>query len=50
LVRERLAKRHLAAGIEATIQAAVQRAEENDIPNGTMIRSMLVKPDMIIQN
>lgn len=50
LVRDRLAKRHLAAGIEASMEAAVQRAEENDIPNGAMIRSMLVKPDLIIVN
>lgn len=50
LVRKRLAKRHLAAGIETTMEAAVRRAEENDIPNGTMIRSMLVAPDLIIEN
>ncbi|OAL05242.1 P-loop containing nucleoside triphosphate hydrolase protein [Phaeosphaeriaceae sp. SRC1lsM3a] len=50
LVSKRLAKRHLAAGIETTMEAAVRRAEENDIPNGTMIRSMLVAPDLIIEN
>lgn len=50
VVRERLAKRHLAAGIETSMPAAIQRAEENDIPNGAMIRSMLVKPDLTIQN
>jgi pantothenate kinase len=50
LVRNRLAKRHLAAGIESTMQAAVQRAEENDIPNGAMIGSMSFKPDLIIEN
>jgi pantothenate kinase len=50
LVRNRLVKRHLAAGIESTMEAAIQRAEENDIPNGAMIRSMLVKPDLIIEN
>jgi hypothetical protein len=32
------------------MQAAVQRAEQNDIPNGTLIRSMLIEPDVIIEN
>ncbi|KAL5119956.1 hypothetical protein ACEQ8H_002054 [Pleosporales sp. CAS-2024a] len=50
VVRDRLAKRHLAAGIENSMQAAVQRAEENDIPNGELIRSMLIRPDLIIEN
>lgn len=50
LVRKRLAKRHLSAGIETTMEAAVRRAEDNDIPNGAMIRSMLVAPDLVIEN
>ncbi|OAL46761.1 phosphoribulokinase/uridine kinase [Pyrenochaeta sp. DS3sAY3a] len=50
LIRERLAQRHLAAGIETSMAAATKRAEENDIPNGEMIRSMLVSPDVIIEN
>ncbi|KAI4937239.1 uncharacterized protein J4E92_001969 [Alternaria infectoria] len=49
-VRERLAQRHLAAGIETSMSAAIARAEENDIPNGDLIRSMMVKPDVIIEN
>ncbi|KAA8618611.1 CoaA Panthothenate kinase [Pyrenophora tritici-repentis] len=49
-VRVRLAQRHLAAGIETSMPAAIARAEENDIPNGELIRSMLMKPDVIIQN
>lgn len=49
-VRDRLAKRHLAAGIETSMSAAIARAEENDIPNGELIRSMMVKPDVIIEN
>jgi len=49
-VRDRLAGRHLAAGIEDSMQAAVQRANENDIPNGEMIRSMLIKPDVVLEN
>ncbi|KAH8691739.1 P-loop containing nucleoside triphosphate hydrolase protein [Phaeosphaeriaceae sp. PMI808] len=50
IVRDRLSKRHIAAGIESTMQAAMERAEENDIPNGETIRSMLIQPDVIIQN
>lgn len=50
IVRDRLAARHIAAGIEATYEAAVQRAETNDIPNGEMIRSLLIKPDVTIRN
>ena len=50
LVKERLAQRHLAAGIETSSLAAAHRAEENDIPNGELIRSLLIKPDVIIEN
>ncbi|KAJ4984567.1 nicotinamide riboside kinase [Stagonosporopsis vannaccii] len=50
IVRDRLAARHLAAGIEASYEAAVQRAETNDIPNGEMIRSLLIEPDVTIYN
>jgi pantothenate kinase len=50
VVRDRLAARHVAAGIESTYEAAVQRAETNDIPNGEMIRSLLIKPHVTIRN
>jgi pantothenate kinase len=50
IVRDRLAARHLAAGIETSYEAAVKRAETNDIPNGEMIRSLLIKPDVVINN
>lgn len=50
VVKERLAARHLAAGIETSYEAAVERAETNDIPNGELIRSLLIKPDVSIQN
>lgn len=50
VVRDRLATRHLAAGIETTYEAAAQRAETNDIPNGEMIRSLLITPDVTIRN
>ncbi|KAF2126457.1 P-loop containing nucleoside triphosphate hydrolase protein [Dothidotthia symphoricarpi CBS 119687] len=50
VVKERLAQRHLAAGIETSALAAIKRAEENDIPNGELIRRMLIKPDVTIEN
>ncbi|KAF2015185.1 nicotinamide riboside kinase [Aaosphaeria arxii CBS 175.79] len=50
VARDRLAKRHLAAGIENSFAQAVARAEANDLPNGDMIRSRLIKPDVIIEN
>jgi pantothenate kinase len=50
IARERLASRHLRAGIETTIEAAIKRAEENDIPNGDYIRSLLIEPNVRIIN
>ncbi|RBA19716.1 hypothetical protein FPRO05_09016 [Fusarium proliferatum] len=50
IARERLASRHLRAGIETTIEAAIQRANENDIPNGDYIRSHLIEPNVRIIN
>ncbi|KAJ3459880.1 hypothetical protein MRS44_015953 [Fusarium solani] len=50
VARERLAARHLKAGIETTRDAALLRAEENDIPNGRMIRSLLIEPSVRIMN
>jgi pantothenate kinase len=50
LVKQRLATRHLLAGIETTALAAEKRAEENDLPNGDLIRQLLLKPDVCIQN
>ncbi|KAI1050678.1 hypothetical protein LB505_012888 [Fusarium chuoi] len=50
IARERLASRHLRAGIETTIEAAIKRANENDIPNGDYIRSHLIEPNVRIIN
>ncbi|KAI1055737.1 hypothetical protein LB506_009097 [Fusarium annulatum] len=50
IARERLVSRHLRAGIETTIEAAIQRAKENDIPNGDYIRSHLIEPNVRIIN
>lgn len=48
--RERLVARHLLAGIESCGETAAARAEDNDIPNGDLIRSKLIKPDVRILN
>ena len=48
LVRLRLARRHMAAGIEKDVKAALLRAEENDLPNGDLIRRKLIEPDVVI--
>jgi pantothenate kinase len=50
VVKLRLAQRHLLAGIETSELAAKQRAEENDLPNGDLIRKMLIAPDVVIKN
>ena len=50
VARERLALRHLHAGIEKTMEDAVARAEDNDLPNGRLIRSKLITPDVRIVN
>ncbi|KAF5257521.1 hypothetical protein FOXYS1_11957 [Fusarium oxysporum] len=50
IARERLASRHLRAGIETTIDKAIKRADENDIPNGEYIRSHLIEPNVRIIN
>ncbi|KAI0593804.1 P-loop containing nucleoside triphosphate hydrolase protein [Biscogniauxia sp. FL1348] len=48
--RERVARRHLRAGIQRTWNEAVQRAEANDLPNGEEIRRFLVKPGYVVQS
>ncbi|KAI1495348.1 P-loop containing nucleoside triphosphate hydrolase protein [Biscogniauxia mediterranea] len=48
--RERVARRHLRAGIERTWEAAVRRAEGNDLPNGEEIRRRLVKPGYVVRS
>jgi pantothenate kinase len=50
VVKLRLAQRHLLAGIETSELAAKRRAEENDLPNGDLIRKMLIAPDVVIKN
>ncbi|KAH6667956.1 P-loop containing nucleoside triphosphate hydrolase protein [Halenospora varia] len=50
LARNRIAKRHIKAGIETTWEAAVSRAEGNDLLNGVEIRNRLVQPTVIIHS
>ena len=50
VAKERVVKRHLAAGIESTKEAAEARVERNDMLNGRLIRKYRVTPDLIIQN
>lgn len=48
--KKRLIKRHLAAGIESTIEAAAARAEENDLRNGDLIAKKMIRPDVIVES
>lgn len=50
LARERVAKRHLKAGIEVTMEAAIKRAEGNDLINGEMVRRRLVEPRVRVES
>lgn len=38
------------AGIETSAIAAAERVAENDLPNGELIRSLLIKPDVVVVN
>jgi pantothenate kinase len=48
--RERLAKRHVAAGIEITLEDAFRRVDANDYLNGVMIKEHLVRPDLVVKS
>lgn len=45
VARARLVKRHLDAGIVSTVEEGERRAEENDLPNGDLVRDKLVRVD-----
>ncbi|KAK3201325.1 hypothetical protein GRF29_185g623412 [Pseudopithomyces chartarum] len=47
---ERLVQRHIAAGIETDIEKSVERVKANDLVNGDLIRSLLIEPDVIVEN
>ncbi|KAK1987691.1 phosphoribulokinase/uridine kinase [Colletotrichum cereale] len=48
--RERLAARHLQAGIEKTLELALLRVDQNDVLNGAHIQSNLIEPSVRILN
>jgi pantothenate kinase len=50
LARGRIAKRHVKSGIETSWEAAVRRAEGNDLVNGRIIRQKLVRPAVAVQS
>jgi pantothenate kinase len=50
LARTRIARWHIKVRIETTWEAAVRRAESNDLLNGVEIRKKLVKPAVVIQS
>jgi len=50
LARTRIAKRHVKAGIEQTMEAAYRRAERNDLLNGVEVRNKLVKTDLLVRS
>jgi len=47
VARERLARRHLAAGIASTLKEAERRADENDIPNGNEVIRLILPKDQV---
>lgn len=50
LAKGRIAKRHIASGIENNWDAAIQRAEGNDLLNGDIVRQKLVEPDVVVHS
>jgi pantothenate kinase len=50
VARERSAKRHVAAGIEKTLEDGFRRVDANDFLNGVMIKEKLIQPDLIVKS
>lgn len=48
--RQRVAARHVKAGIEATMEAALARVDGNDSLNGDEIRKCLVTPKVVVRS
>lgn len=48
--RDRVAKRHVESGIESTMEAALARAEANDVRNGDEVRQKLIKPTVKVKS
>ncbi|KAI0424530.1 P-loop containing nucleoside triphosphate hydrolase protein [Xylaria sp. FL1042] len=50
LALHRIARRHLAAGIENNWEAAVARAASNDLQNGNEVRTHLLEPNVRVES
>ncbi|KAI0102098.1 P-loop containing nucleoside triphosphate hydrolase protein [Nemania sp. FL0031] len=50
LAAQRIARRHLAARIENTWEAAMARAKANDLANGNEIRKYLLEPNIRVES
>ncbi|PYH89646.1 P-loop containing nucleoside triphosphate hydrolase protein [Aspergillus ellipticus CBS 707.79] len=48
--RARVAKRHVQAGIEPTLEDGFRRVDSNDYLNALLIRSELLVPDMVLRS
>lgn len=46
--RQRIAQRHLQSGIELNLEAALRRADSNDLLNGDDVRRRLIPPDVTV--
>ncbi|KAF7169736.1 hypothetical protein CNMCM5623_002388 [Aspergillus felis] len=48
--RERVARRHVLAGIERTLEDGFRRVDSNDYLNAVTIREKLIAPDMVVHS
>ncbi|KAL1977841.1 hypothetical protein VTN31DRAFT_700 [Thermomyces dupontii] len=48
VIRRRLAKRHVEAGIEKTLDDGFRRVDSNDVINGMLVKEKLIQPDIVI--
>jgi pantothenate kinase len=48
--RDRVAKRHVLAGIEKTLEDGYARVDANDALNGRLIKERLVEPDLVVRS
>ncbi|KAL1964924.1 hypothetical protein VTN77DRAFT_6277 [Rasamsonia byssochlamydoides] len=48
--RERVARRHVRAGIEKTIEDGYRRVDRNDLLNGRLVQEKLIRPDVFIRS
>lgn len=50
IARDRVAKRHIKAGIETNWEGAVRRASGNDLINSDEAQKKLVKPEITVHS